>query len=168
MNILEDAELLDFKATQESQAVCPADDFRAGTIERLSQGVTMFGDPMPWQKSTDKFRFRPSELTIWAGVNGNGKSLVMGMCALFMIRYTKVLIASMEMKPEATMARMARQAAGAEQPTEEYINHFFDQTDNLWIYDQLDTVHSDRILAMCHWAATKCGVKHIMIPCTLR
>jgi len=163
MNILEDKDMLEFTATQESQSVCPADDFRAATITRIAAGVKTYGDPMPWNKTESEFRFRPGEITIWAGVNGNGKSLVMGMCALWLIRYTTVLIASMEMKPEATMGRMVRQSAGCSKPTESYINSFFDKTNNLWIYDQLDTVHADRILSMCHWAATKCNVKHIMI-----
>ncbi|MCP5015071.1 MAG: AAA family ATPase, partial [Ketobacter sp.] len=163
MNILQDKDLLEFKANQESQTVCPAADFLEATIERVEQGVKVFGDPLPWEKTRDKFRFRPGELTIWAGVNGNGKSLVMGQAALWMLNYTSVLIASMEMKPEATMARMVRQAAGYEQPSSEFVHGFFNATTRLWIYDQLDTVESDRILAMCHWAATECGVKHIMI-----
>jgi len=163
MNILEDSELLEFTANQESQSVCPAKDFLDSTVDRMRKGVAVYGDSMPWQRTKDKFRFRPGEVTIWAGVNGNGKSLVMGQCALWLIPHTSVLIASMEMKPEATMGRMVRQAAGVDNPTEGFIRGFFAKTENLWIYDQVDTVESDRILAVCHWAATKCGVKHIMI-----
>ncbi len=163
MNIIKDEDLLEFVGKQESQSICTYSDFQESTIERIQQGAKVYGDPLPWEKTRDKFRFRPGEVTIWAGVNGNGKSLVMGMCALWLIRYTGVLIASMEMKPDATMARMLRQASGNETPSRQYIENFFQSEHNLWIYDQLDTVESDRILGMCHYAATKCNVKHIMI-----
>ena len=31
---------------------------------------------LPWTKTNDYFEFRPSEVTIWAGQNGHGKSQV--------------------------------------------------------------------------------------------
>jgi len=163
MNIIQDTDLLEFTGKQESQSICNYVDFQSATINRIQQGTKVFGDAMPWDKTLDKFRFRPGEITIWAGVNGNGKSLVMGQCALWLMPYTGVLIASMEMKPAATMARMVRQASGYENPSKGYMEKFFADSHKLWIYDQLDTVESDRILGMCHYAATECGVKHIMI-----
>jgi twinkle protein len=30
---------------------------------------------LPWVKSHDSFYFRPGEMTVWAGQNGQGKSL---------------------------------------------------------------------------------------------
>ena len=84
--------------------------FTDKVIERIKGNMALVGDCLPWTKTWDKFRFREGELTIWAGVNGNGKSLVMGMAALFFT--TPVVIASMEMLPEATIARMVRQATG--------------------------------------------------------
>jgi len=163
MNIIQDTDLLEFTGKQESQSICHYGDFKDATKNRIQQGVKVYGDAMPWDKTGDKFRFRPGEVTIWAGVNGNGKSLVMGQCASWLMRHTGVLIASMEMKPEATMARMIRQAAGNETPSSSYMDKFFDAAHKLWIYDQLDTVQADRILGLCHYAATECGVKHIMI-----
>ena len=69
------------------------------TMEILVNGVNSVGDKLPWVKTHNMFRFREGELTIWAGVNGNGKSLVMGQTALWLMRHTPVLIASMEMSP---------------------------------------------------------------------
>ena len=78
MNIIQDIDLLKFEALQQSQSIRPASDFMEEAMERLERGVKIYGDPMPWQKTHDDFRFREGEVTIWAGVNGQGKSLVMG------------------------------------------------------------------------------------------
>ncbi len=88
MNIIQDTDLLDFVGKQESQSIRPSSDFKDSTIQRLKNGIAVYGDPMPWMKTRHDFRFRPSEVTIWAGVNGNGKSLVMGMCALWLMEKT--------------------------------------------------------------------------------
>lgn len=62
---------------------------------------------MPWQKTHSTFRFRPGEVTLYAGSNGGGKSLVTGQIALGLMQQGhKVCIASFEMKPKRTMLRM--------------------------------------------------------------
>jgi twinkle protein len=163
MNIIKDIDLLEFTAKQESQSLRAASDFKAEVLERRKSGVSLVGDPMPWEKTKEHFRFRESEVTLWAGVNGSGKSLVMGQCANWLMRHTGVVIASLEMAPATTLDRMERQASGCEQPAKQFTDYFYAQTQNLWVYDQTDSVPAERILAMCHWAATECGVKHIMI-----
>ena len=164
MNIIKDEDFRDYIAQKERQSIRPASDFVDEAMDILRNGISATGDAMPWTKTKSKFRFRKGELTIWAGVNGNGKSLVMGQVALWLMRHTPVLIASMEMKPRQTVARMLRQASGKEKPDGEFANEFKDITDlNLWIYDQTGTVKSDKIIGMIHWAAREKGIKHIMI-----
>ena len=101
-------------------------DFADKAVERLTTGNHLVGDTLPWSKTYDKFRFRDGELTIWAGTNGSGKSLVMGMTALFM--HYPTVIASMEMLPEATLARMIRQACGMSNPSEPYHPRYHQET----------------------------------------
>jgi twinkle protein len=79
MNIINDIDLRRFMARQESQSIRPAMDFFNGAMERLQQGNEVFGDQLPWSKTADKFRFRPKELTIWAGVNGCGENASSGL-----------------------------------------------------------------------------------------
>ncbi len=165
MNIIHDIDLRRFMARQESQSIRPAKDFFDGAMERLQQGNAVFGDQLPWSKTAAHFRFRPKELTIWAGVNGNGKSLVMGQAALWLsAAKKKVLIASMEMPGEATVARMLRQGCGAPLPPRDCAEALMRYTDDrIWIYDQLGSVKPDQILAMIHWAAEELGIDHVMI-----
>ena len=164
MNIIQDKNFRNFIAQQESQSICPANDFMAEAIDRLENGVKLYGEALPWQKTHDQFRFREGEVTIRAGINGNGKSLVMGQAALWLAKTSKVLIASMEMLPAATVARMLRQASGESQPSREWSQKFEEYSkDKVWIYDQVGTVNPDSIIGMIHWAATELGIKHIMI-----
>ena len=78
MNIIKDEDFRDYIANDEKQSIKPASDFVDEAMDILRNGISSTGDKMPWAKTQSKFRFRPGELTIWAGVNGNGKSLVMG------------------------------------------------------------------------------------------
>ena len=53
---------------------------------------------MPWTKTQDDFSFRLGEVTLYAGGNGGGKSLITGQIALHLIKQKrKCVIASFEM-----------------------------------------------------------------------
>lgn len=122
------------------------------------------GDLLPWSKTHSHLQLRPGELSIWAGINGHGKSLVLGQIMLWLLPTTRALVASMEMKPEATMTRMAQQASGVHHPADDWVRKFMKWTDErLWIYDQIDTVSTDKILGMVTYAANQLDIKHIVI-----
>ena len=60
-NEIKDSEipdLQDFLAKQESQHIEPVKNFREKLVERLTHGVSTFGDPLPWTKTQTKFRMR--------------------------------------------------------------------------------------------------------------
>jgi len=164
MEILKDDEYLDFVANQESQFITPAVDYRQLALESFADGDSMAGIELPWPKTHEQFGIRPGEVTLWAGVNGHGKSQVLGQVAAMTIPESKWLIASLEMPIKSTINRIARQIGGLNNPTEMYLSQIMDYTANrLWIYDQIDTVPADRIIAMVHYAATKLGIENIII-----
>jgi twinkle protein len=164
MNKVTAGDFKNYQAHTQRQLVKPASDFLDKAQVLLEQGIHLTGDKMPWERTHDKFRFREGEVTIWSGINGNGKSQVMGQVALWLIKTTNVLIASMEMKGEVTVARLLRQGYGGAKPDADFYKRFKDETDlRLWIYDATDTVQSNDILAMIDWSAEQNGVKHIMI-----
>ena len=119
---------------------------------------------LPWGRIRGKFDLRQGEVTIWAGDNGSGKSLLVGqIMAYLLLAEQRVLIASMEMKPEETVERMIIQAAG-QVPPPTFVEEFCTWAEGrLWIYDQLDTVASDRVLRMVRAVATQLGVQHVVI-----
>lgn len=137
-------------------------EFIPAALERLRVGVHSFGDPMPWDRTQSKFRFRPSEVTIWAGTNGSGKSLVMGQCALTLSQITKVGIASFEMPADSTISRMLRQATGGPKPTDEIAERFGDKLD-LYVYNHVGSLNTNSVYGMIHYMAVEKGIKHIMI-----
>ena len=165
----EDVDFLKFLGTQESQFIQSKQFWADEVKEYMEQGAKIFGDELPWPKTRDIVRLRPGEVSLWAGVNGHGKSVISGMVALWLSPKTPVLIASLEMKPRATLARMIRQAYGVNRVRPEEIDEFLQfKTDGMYIYDQVDTVSHDRILGMVHYAAQELGVKHVFIDSLMK
>ena len=63
-----------------------------GQPVKKDEGVTM-----PWPKTHNSFKFRPGEVTLYAGSNGGGKSLITGQIALGLIKQKqKICIQSFE------------------------------------------------------------------------
>lgn len=133
-----------------------------------------------WPSSAKSFQFRPGEVTVYAGTNGGGKSLITGQIALGLIRQErKVCIASFEMKPVRTLSRMLRQFSGKnfESPFvpfkrkdfEELVDRFLEFSDEkLWLYDQMGTTNAQRIIAMARYVAMELGVTHVVIDSLMK
>lgn len=163
-----DVDLLAFSGIAESQYLEPTSTFEEQLADRFQNGVRIIGEKLPWRKTHDKVRLRDGEVSLWFGYNGHGKSLVLGQVLTWLPRDVKIVIASLEMKPVATLERACRQSLGGGFPTKQYVSEFIEQTDNIWIYDQNDSVQADRILGLCHYAAQELGVKQIMIDSLMK
>jgi len=176
---------IDFAAyireTEAKQKVRAASEYVGELIDALFNGKK---DPcayLPWDKTHREFALRPGEVTLWAGINGHGKSLVTGQVSLSLMGQSeKVCIASFEMKPRKTMERMARQWHGAA-PTSEYdtpemiaaakgiYRQFGEWTDRkLWLYDQQGTVDADTVLGVARYCAKELGITHIFIDSLMK
>jgi twinkle protein len=132
-----------------------------------SEGVT--GDCLPWEKTQNLIRLRHSEVTIWNGINGHGKSNVLGQVILHQLKGRKACIASLEMKPVTTLARMCRQALGGRNPTSEFISNFVSRADSkLWLYDQQGTVSADKVIGVMYYAAEKLLVEHFVVDSLMK
>jgi len=167
--LTDDVDFLKFIGTQESQFIAKPSEFTDEVLKRFSGDEEVMGDLLPWSKTHNCVRLRPGEFSVWAGINGHGKSQLLGQVCAWNMQHKKWLIASLEMKPAATMHRMTRQVAGTDRPTDDYTRNFLGWTDDkLWIYDQLDTVKRDRILGMIHYAAQELGVNHIVIDSLMK
>lgn len=157
------------KAPPEAAKVRPAGLYLQDVLDRFNgQGIA--GRTLPWSRTHGNVRLRPGEVSIWSGVNGHGKSLLLNqICAGLMDQGEKVCIASMEMKPAATMTRMCRQIAAVNRPTEELIRAIHVWTDNkLWLYDQQGTIKADRIIAVARYCHDKLHVTHFVIDSLMK
>lgn len=153
----------------ENDNVRSVQDFKDEVIERLL-GKKSIGATMPWTKTHEQIKFRPSEVSMWTGFNGHKKSMVLGYIALDFLRQNEpVCIASFEMKPSSTIKRMLCQASGNLNPTELALDKFIDFCDNkLWLYDKQGTVTPELLYGVIYYTAEKLGVKHFVIDSLMR
>jgi twinkle protein len=154
-----------------------AADYTKTLKERLRLKQTEKKIYLPWPKTRDNFDFRAGEVTVWAGQNGHGKSLVTSMVALSLLgQEQKVCIASFEMKPHMTVQRMARMYAGENPFSPEFQGHagieaidkLYDEFGGwvdrrLWIYDQQGTADRELVIGMVRYCAVELGLHHIIV-----
>ena len=161
---LTDKELLSFIGRQESQEIGTFDSYGERLLHHMSHGHGLVGDKLPWSKTHDSVRLGESQLSIWSGINGHGKTLLLSnVCTHLMARGRRVLIASMEMKPEETLQWMCSQAAGCT-PSKEFAKGWLDRMKEVGhIYDCLDKVPQERILGLAHYAGQELDINHLVI-----
>ena len=181
------ADEIDFAAyeqeTDAQQKVKPAGLWIQELMERIKSPVKAVQAVMPWRKTHGMVQFRPGEVTVWGGANGNGKSLVTGQIALSLCAQgEKVCIASFEMKPSKTLERMGRQFSGfnpndpafsgSDEATKELLDvyqQFKEWTDGrLWLYDQQGTVTTRQVCAVVRYCAKERGITHFFVDSLMK
>src|SRR5437868_1392743 len=97
-----------------------------------------------------KFDLRESEMTVWAGPNGQGKSMVTTQVGLSLCEQgQRVCIASVEMKPHKTLERMAQIAYGTNDLRPKQVDDFLAWTDGkLWMYDHVGSVDPQEMVGV--------------------
>ena len=161
---LTDKELLGFIGKQESQEIGSFDSYSDRLVKRMTQGYGLIGDKLPWSKTHNAVRLGEGEMSIFSGINGHGKTLLVSQIMTWlMARGRRVLVASMEMKPEETLQWMCSQAAGCA-PSKEFAVGWLDRMKDVGhIYDCLDKVPQERILGLVHYAGQELHIDHLVI-----
>lgn len=146
------------------------DAWRHELIERIESGEQVLGAKLPWAKTHDYIRFRGGEVSLWQGINGHGKSQLLGQaCLSFAQQNEPVCIASFEMKPVATIYRMLRQFAMNDRPSETAANKMIEWADQkFWLYDQLGTVNPAVLYGVIRYCANELGVKHFVVDSLMK
>lgn len=147
-----------------------AHQFSAKVLDEFFGEKAESGDTLPWSATHTSFRLRQGETTVWAGAGGSGKSIITGMIAAhLMTQGRKILIASFEMLPEATLARMIRQTAGSSTPSLPFVLDFQKWAkDKLAIYDRHGSIDAETLLGVCRYAVAELGVNHIVIDSLMK
>jgi twinkle protein len=171
------------RETDAQQKVKPASQWVAELMDRIISPVKQKRAVMPWRKTHAQIQFRPGEVTVWGGANGNGKSLVTGQVALSLCSQgERVCIASFEMKPLKTLERMARQWSthntsdpaflGDERAKAQFLDlygQFKDWTNGkLWLYDQQGTVTASQVCAVVRFCAKERGITHFVVDSLMK
>lgn len=171
-NILVDDDI-DFrrylKDTDPAEKVRPASEFLDAVMDEISPAHDAPKHPkLPFSGAW--VYFPPGEVTLWAGFNGSGKSMLQGQVLTgFAEAGQKVSIASFEMKPAKTLARINRQAVGGAVPTRDQVERFLLRNDGrIWLYDQQGCVKTDRLIAVIKYCAERLGCHHIAIDSLMK
>lgn len=180
--IITERDVIDFSQleaeTETRQTVKSAAIYVQGLMDQAETPIARSHRFMPWAKARGLIQFRRGEVTVWGGENGGGKSLITGQVALSLCAQDeRVCVASFEMKPMRTLARMGRQFTGfafddeqiLQSPTEkarmlEMYGDFRDWTKGkMWLYDKQGTVKWPNVCAMAKYAARELRCGHIFI-----
>lgn len=169
--IKDDIDFAAYGQDQEQHNVRSAGDYLAETIEAFYPSVHVAPAPRPlWDKCKDKIAFRKGEVTLWAGINGHGKSMFLSQVVIDLMKQgERVLVLSFEMLPVRQMQRMARQAFAGELPSRDFISRFHEWTDGrLWIYDHVGSVQWQKVMAVCRYATEKFGITHFVVDSLMK
>lgn len=159
------------QAFTDAAKVKPASAWCDSVISRFhGQDSPASWSPIGFEKAGGKFDLRPSELTIWAGINGHGKTTFLSHILLnVMFAGHKVCLASLEMPPATSMAKMTRQAAAVNTPAIPYIRAFHHWTDNrMWIYDHVGRVDTKRMLGVATYVRKELQIEHLVIDSLMK
>jgi len=119
----------------------------------------------PWPKTFNQVVFRPYEFSVWTGINGHGKSQFVGHVILDMMKQgAKVCLASLELRPEIFLGRLAKQAAAMENPSNEYIDSIMNWfSGKLWYIDVLGKIDITRLLDVFMYGLRRYGIDVFII-----
>jgi twinkle protein len=120
---------------------------------------------LPWKKTHETLLLRPGETSIWAGVNGHGKSAVVSHIVADMATHgVRCCVASMEYRTPMWLMKMARQIAGNPNPSEQYIRQIIRDLKNwLWAFDVSGAAKAQRILEVFRYARRRYGMELFVI-----
>ena len=158
-------DLKPFMVSDEMQAkVVDAGQYRESLLDMIENPPQLSGAKLPWGKTHFNLRFRSGEITIWAGINGHGKSQLLGMASIgWVAQGEKVLNMSFEMKPLSTLYRMLVQVAMNAKPSKTIADQFLDfLTADYYIFDHQGNAKPEMVFAAIRYAASK-GIKHVIV-----
>lgn len=146
-----------------------ASEFKQATMDAFyKKDSGLFSSP--WMHLNQNFSFRDSELSLVNGVNGHGKTEVVGHMALHaMASGIRCCIASLELKPGRLLQRLTRQALCHKMPPREDVETAFEwYDDRLWLFSVTGTAKADRLLEIFAYARKRYGIQLFVIDSLMK
>lgn len=124
----------------------------------------------PWESLNHNFAFRQAEMSLVNGVNGHGKTEVVGHMALEAMRQgVKTCIASLEIKPGILLKRLTRQSTCLKLPPQLEIESAFKfYDDRLWLFGLTGTAKADRLIEIFTYAWKRYGIELFIIDSLMK
>lgn len=158
-----------FMQDEQVHRIKPAIAYKDKLLELIAGGGER-GIRSPWAGFHGKFEFRQSELTIWTGSKGHGKSLVISQALeKFISDGQKVFIISPEFPAHRVLHRMLIQSLSIHGCTADKATQWLEAVSgNLWVYDQQASLKPQDVPALCRYAVNRLGVDHILIDSLMK
>jgi twinkle protein len=147
-------------------------------LSYVDEVVAMFAGPamaatgatLPWPGLQDRVRLRPGELSVWTGINGHGKSDLLGHVMVDLVKQgERVCVFSGETMPRKLLYRLTQQACATASPTEGYIRAAHGWLDgSLWIFDKTGNADASALFEAFRYAAKRYRVTHFFIDSLLK
>jgi twinkle protein len=117
---------------------------------------------LPWEKTRQEFKLRPGETTVWAGINGHGKSLALSHVIVDGIANgARWCVASMEMPPRQFGDKLYRQIGWTKDCAIE--SNIKDFASELFIFNEYGVTKASKILEVFKYAKKRYGIDHFVI-----
>lgn len=125
------------------------EDAMFAEYSRVDEGLLL-----PWKKTHEDILLRPGETSIWAGVNGHGKSAVVSNILGYQAaRGTTCCVASMEFRTPLWLMRMNRQVSGTAFPPEAFARYVHRELAKvMYAFDVAGRTKAKRILDVFRYA----------------
>lgn len=125
------------------------EDAVVAEYNRVDDGLVL-----PWKWTREVIRLREGETSIWAGVNGHGKSAVLSnVVGWLACQGIRCCVASMEFRTPLWLMKMNRQIAGIEKPTEQYARSIHRKlAEVMYAFDVAGRSKAQRILEVFNYA----------------
>ena len=143
-----------------------ADYFTDKVIERFYPKPGSYqGMKTPWASVSDAIKFNRSELIVWSGYSGSGKSQILGQVAVQgMTQGERFVICSLEMPSDVTLERMAKQITGEERPTRERLQEVMAWLrDKCWMVNIVGKMKTERIIDVFKYAAKRYNIHNFIL-----
>jgi twinkle protein len=147
-------------------------------LSYVEEVVAMFAGPsiattgatLPWPGLQDRIRLRPAELSVWTGINGHGKSDLLGHVMVDLIKQgERVCVFSGETMPRKLLYRLIQQACATAAPTEGYVRAAHGWLDgSLWIFDRTGNADQQALFEAFRYAAKRYRVTHFFVDSLLK
>lgn len=113
----------------------------------------------------DAVEFRPGELSVWTGINGHGKSLMLNQVLLGVMRQDgRVCVYSGEMSAAEQGRRLVRQLGGTGKPAPAYIDAIGEWVrDRMWLFNVAGSATIDRLVEVFRYGAKRYGIGHFVV-----
>ena len=170
--MIQDSDFADYmneRDGEEHQELKSPSYFIDDVLDYFASGGALSGDTSGFSKLDERFRFGKSQVSIWQGINGHGKSLLIGQVFQHFMKDRKVCIISPEMTPVQLIARMTKQNFKSHSPDPDQIIRWCERaSEKLWIYDFQNSVTEDKLLSLIFYATEKLGVEHTLIDSLMK